>query len=276
MSGSPLLEVDAIAVTYGHVFPALRDITLNVPDGAIVALLGGNGAGKTTTLKAVSNLIAAERGLLTAGTIVWRGESITRAQPWTLAERGLVQVLEGRRCFAHLSVEENLRIGAFVTRASRGELEARLERVFGLFPRLKARRSVQAGYTSGGEQQMVAIGRALMARPTLILLDEPSMGLAPQVVDEIFETIARLNREENVSFLLAEQNAALALRYAQYGYVLEGGRVFVEGPAAELSRVDALRDAYLGRGELGNAGARRRPGRYAGGGMRYARYQRGV
>lgn len=275
MSRSTLLDVDAIAVTYGHVFPALRNVSLHVPDGAIVALLGGNGAGKTTTLKAISNLIAAERGVLTAGNIAWRGETITRAQPWTLAERGLVQVLEGRRCFAHLSVEENLRIGAFLTRPSRGELAERLERIYGIFPRLKVRRGVQAGYASGGEQQMVAIGRALMARPALILLDEPSMGLAPQVVEEIFETLARLNREENVSFLLAEQNAALALRYAQYGYVLEGGRVFTEGPAAELSKVDALHDAYLGNREPGYAA--RRPVRYAvGADGRYARYQRGV
>ena len=275
MSPRPLLEVDSIAVTYGHVFAALRDVTLTVPEGAIVAVLGGNGAGKSTTLKAISNLVAAERGMLTAGTIAWRGEAITQAEPWTLAERGLVQVLEGRRCFAHLSVDENLRIGAFVTRPSRGELAARIERVYDLFPRLKARRSVQAGYTSGGEQQMVAIARALMARPALILLDEPSMGLAPQVVDEIFETLARLNREENVSFLLAEQNAALVLRYAQYGYVLEGGRVFIEGPAAELAGVDALRDAYLGTREAGSA--TRRSGRYAvGDGAHYVRYQRGV
>ncbi len=256
MSAAPILQVEDIAVTYGQLIPALRGVSLTVPTGAIVALLGGNGAGKTTTLKAVSSLIRAERGELTSGRIAYRGDAITDADPWTLAERGLVQVLEGRRCFAHLSVEENLRLGAFVRRPGRVELEADLERTYGIFPRLKERRRTLAGYTSGGEQQMVAIGRALMARPALVLLDEPSMGLAPQVVEEIFETVAALNQDHGVSFLLAEQNAAIALRYAQTGYVLESGRVVARGYAHTLLELDTLRDAYLGSGKAAIDGLR--------------------
>ncbi|MFL9867783.1 ABC transporter ATP-binding protein [Paraburkholderia fungorum] len=268
MSAVPILQVDEIAVTYSQLIAALRGVSLTVPSGAIVALLGGNGAGKTTTLKAVSNLIRAERGELTSGRIAYRGNAITDVDPWTLAERGLVQVLEGRRCFAHLSVDENLRLGAFVRRPSRGDLEAELERIYGIFPRLRERRKTLAGYTSGGEQQMLAIGRALMARPSLVLLDEPSMGLAPQVVEEIFETVAALNRDDGVSFLLAEQNAAIALRYAQSGYVLEGGRVVAQGKADVLLELDGLRDAYLGSGarSTGSAqatGGPRRGSRYA-------------
>ena len=247
MASTPILQVDEIAVTYSQIIPALRGVSLAVPEGAIVALLGGNGAGKTTTLKAISNLVRAERGELTGGHIVYRGEDVARVEPWTLVERGLVQVLEGRRCFAHLSVEENLRIGSFVRRPRRAEIEADLERIYAIFPRLKLKRQTPAGLTSGGEQQMAAIGRALMARPSLVLLDEPSMGLAPLVVEEIFGIVAALNREEGVSFLLAEQNATMALRYAQHGYVLEGGRVVAQGAAAELAQLDALRDAYLGR-----------------------------
>ncbi|MDR6491430.1 ABC transporter ATP-binding protein [Paraburkholderia sp. 22099] len=262
MSAAPILEVDDIAVTYSQLIPALRGVSLSVPSGAIVALLGGNGAGKTTTLKAVSSLLRAERGELTSGRIAYRGEAITHADPWTLAERGLVQVLEGRRCFAHLSVEDNLRLGAFVRRPKRAELETELERIYGIFPRLRERRATLAGYASGGEQQMVAIGRALMARPSLVLLDEPSMGLAPQVVEEIFETVAALNRDDGVSFLLAEQNAAIALSYAQSGYVLEGGRVVAHGKAQALLELDVLRDAYLGGGTQrtreGTGGAARR------------------
>jgi branched-chain amino acid transport system ATP-binding protein len=254
MSAAPILQVEDVAVTYSQIIPALRGVSLTVPFGAIVALLGGNGAGKTSTLKAISGLIRAERGELTSGRIAYRGDPITDADPWTLAERGLVQVLEGRRCFAHLSVEENLLLGAFVRRPSRGELAAELERIYGIFPRLKERRETLAGYTSGGEQQMVAIGRALMARPALVLLDEPSMGLAPQVVEEIFETIATLNRADGVSFLLAEQNAAIALHYAQFGYVLESGRVVKHGPAQTLLNLDTLRDAYLGSGNVGKSG----------------------
>lgn len=257
MSAAPILQVDDIAVTYSQLIPALRGVSLTVPSGAIVALLGGNGAGKTTTLKAISNLIRAERGELTSGRIAYRGDAITDVDPWTLAERGLVQVLEGRRCFAHLSVEENLRLGAFVRRPARADLEADLERIYGTFPRLKERRKALAGYTSGGEQQMVAIGRALMARPSLVLLDEPSMGLAPQVVEEIFETVAALNRDDGVSFLLAEQNAAIALQYVQSGYVLEGGRVVAHGKAEALLELDTLRDAYLGRGQSATGSTRR-------------------
>lgn len=257
MSVAPILQVEDIAVTYSQLIPALRGVSLTVPSGAIVALLGGNGAGKTTTLKAISSLIRAERGELTSGRIAYRGDAITDVDPWTLAERGLVQVLEGRRCFAHLSVEENLRLGAFVRRPARADLEADLERIYGTFPRLKERRKALAGYTSGGEQQMVAIGRALMARPSLVLLDEPSMGLAPQVVEEIFETVAALNCDDGVSFLLAEQNAAIALQYAQSGYVLEGSRVVAHGKADTLLELDVLRDAYLGRGTAATSGTRR-------------------
>jgi branched-chain amino acid transport system ATP-binding protein len=250
MNDQPILQVDELALTYSQIIPALRGVSLAVPAGAIVALLGGNGAGKTTTLKAISSLVRAERGEVTGGRVTYRGEDVTRSEPWTLVERGLVQVLEGRRCFAHLTVEENLRIGSFVRRPKAAEIERELARVYEIFPRLKARRRTPAGYTSGGEQQMVAIGRALMARPSLVLLDEPSMGLAPQVVEEIFEIVAALNRSDSVSFLLAEQNAAIALRYAQYGYVLEGGRVVAQGPADELSKLDVLRDAYLGGAQV--------------------------
>ncbi|HEV3425420.1 MAG TPA: ABC transporter ATP-binding protein [Paraburkholderia sp.] len=246
MTAAPILQIEEIAVKYSQIIPALRGVSLTVPSGEIVALLGGNGSGKTTTLKAVSSLLRAERGELTGGRIAYRGAVVTNADPWTLAERGLVQVLEGRRCFVHLSVEDNLRIGAFVRRPRSHEIDADLERIYAIFPRLKERRKTLAGYTSGGEQQMVAIGRALMARPALVLLDEPSMGLAPQVVEEIFETVAVLNRDEGVSFLLAEQNAATALRYAQHSYVLESGRVVAHGTAAQLQGLDALHDAYLG------------------------------
>jgi branched-chain amino acid transport system ATP-binding protein len=246
MSAARILEVDSIHAAYGGLVPALRGVSLTVPAGGIVALLGGNGAGKTTTLKAISNLLRVERGELSAGRIVYRGEPVTGADPWTLAARGLVQVLEGRRCFAHLTVEENLRLGAFVRRPARRALDAELERIYAIFPRLKERRRALAGHTSGGEQQMVALGRALIARPSLILLDEPSMGLAPAVVDEIFDVVAALNRDEGLSVLLAEQNATVALRHAHYGYVLESGRVVAEGTAQQLSSADVLRDAYLG------------------------------
>lgn len=255
MSDTPILEVDAIRVAYGGLAPVVNGVSLTVPTGGFVALLGGNGAGKTTTLKAISNLIRAERGALEAGRIVYRGAPIANIDPWSLAQRGLVQVLEGRRCFEHLTVEENLRIGAFVRKPDRRTLDSELERVYAIFPRLKERRHALAGHTSGGEQQMVALGRALVARPSLILLDEPSMGLAPHVVDEIFDVVAALNRDEHVSVLLAEQNAAVALRHAQYGYVLESGHVVAQGPAAQLARSDALRDAYLGGAKRARADA---------------------
>ncbi|MEX3809648.1 ABC transporter ATP-binding protein [Paraburkholderia sp. BR13439] len=248
MAAARLLEATSLAVSWQQIIVALHDVSLHVDAGEIVALLGGNGAGKTTTLKAISRLLHAERGEMTSGRIAFNGVDIARDEPWRLVERGLVQVLEGRRCFGRLSVEENLRLGGFVRRGRRAELEADLERIYATFPRLKLRRRLPAGYASGGEQQMLAIGRALMARPTLVLLDEPSMGLAPQIVEEIFEIVASLNRE-GVSFLLAEQNATVALCYAHRGYVLENGTVAAQGSAAQLLDLETLRDAYLGRGE---------------------------
>jgi branched-chain amino acid transport system ATP-binding protein len=248
-----LVEVGNIEVIYDHVILALRDVSLRVREGGIVALLGANGAGKSTTLKAISNLLGAERGEVTRGTIAFRGQPIARSAPDDLVRRGLVQVLEGRRCFEHLSVEENLLAGAFVRRASRAALRHDLERVYHYFPRLRPRRRLQAGYASGGEQQMLAIGRALMTRPTTILLDEPSMGLAPTLVEEIFAIIRRLNEQDRVSVLLAEQNTNLALRNAEYGYILENGRVVLEGPAAALRDNADVREFYLGL-----AGHRRR------------------
>ena len=221
-------------------------MSLDVEEGAIVALLGANGAGKTTTLKAISNLLASERGSLSRGAITWRGEATTRLDPASLVAKGVVQVLEGRHCFAHLTVEENLRTGAFLRRPSRRQIEQDLERVYDWFPRLKLRRKSRAGLTSGGEQQMLAIGRALMTRPTLVLLDEPSMGLAPIIVEEIFEIIRKLNQDSRVSFLLAEQNANLVLRYADHGYVLENGRVAALGHAAELLAREDVKEFYLG------------------------------
>jgi branched-chain amino acid transport system ATP-binding protein len=246
MASAPNLQVDEIAVTYSQIIPALRGVSLAVPEGAIVALLGGNGAGKTTTLKAISNLVRAERGELTGGRIVYRGADVTRVEPWTLVERGLVQVLEGRRCFAHLSVEENLRIGSFARRPRRAEIEADLERIYAIFPRLKAKRQTPAGLTSGGEQQMVAIGRALMARPQLLLMDEPSMGLAPVFVDQVFDIIQTINRQ-GTTILVVEQNAAVALSIAHRGYVLKNGRIVMADSAAALLRADGVRHAYLGQ-----------------------------
>lgn len=242
-----LLEVDRIEVIYDGVILAVRDISLRVPAGGIVALLGANGAGKTTTLKAISSLIRAERGAITHGTLIYDGREITGAAPDALVRAGLVQVLEGRHCFAHLTVEENLLTGAFVRKPTRRRLREQLDRVYAYFPRLKERRRSLAGYTSGGEQQMVAIGRALIAEPRLVLLDEPSMGLAPQIVEEIFEIVRDLNRNEGVSFLLAEQNVALALRYAHHGYVIENGRTVGEATAAELGdSTEALSRLYFG------------------------------
>ena len=241
-----LLRVVEVEAVYGDAILALRGVTLRVPEGSIVALLGANGAGKTTTLKAVSNLLGASRGVVSAGEIAYRGESTLRLDPADLVRRGVVQVLEGRRCFAHLTLEENLLSGGFVRRPPRRELRTDLERIYETFPRLKLRRRAKAGLLSGGEQQMVAIGRALMSRPKLMLLDEPSMGLAPMIVEEIFEIIRRLNHDEGVSFLLAEQNAHLVLRYAHHGVVLENGRVAASGPAAELLARDDVSDFYLG------------------------------
>jgi branched-chain amino acid transport system ATP-binding protein len=243
---TPLLDVNGIEVIYNHVILVLKGVSLQVPEGGIVALLGANGAGKTTTLKAVSNLLAAERGEVTKGYIRFAGERVDRLNPSELVKRGVIQVMEGRHCFAHLTVEDNLLTGAYSRRASRAEIRADLEKVYGFFPRLKQRRGSLAGYTSGGEQQMTAIGRALMARPRMILLDEPSMGLAPQIVEEIFEIVRNLNTREKVSFLLAEQNTMVALRFADFGYILENGRVVMEGSAASLSGNEDVKEFYLG------------------------------
>ncbi|MBF6618320.1 ABC transporter ATP-binding protein [Pollutimonas thiosulfatoxidans] len=241
-----LLEVNGIEVIYNHVILVLKGVSLSVPEGKIVALLGANGAGKTTTLRAISNLLKAERGDVTKGNIQYRGERIESLTPADLVKRGVVQVMEGRHCFAHLTVEENLLAGAYTRSISRAELNASLEKVYQYFPRLKQRRSSQAGYTSGGEQQMTAIGRSLMADPNMILLDEPSMGLAPQIVEEIFEIVRDLNQREGVSFLLAEQNTNIALRYADYGYILENGRVMMDGEARELAENEDVKEFYLG------------------------------
>jgi branched-chain amino acid transport system ATP-binding protein len=248
---APLLAVNNVEVVYDHVILVLRGVSLELPAGRIVALLGANGAGKTTTLKAVSNLLAAERGAVTKGSITFDGARVDRLSPSELVRRGVVQVMEGRHCFGHLTIEENLLTGAYTRGASRAEIRADLEKVYAYFPRLRDRRRSMAGFTSGGEQQMTAVGRALMARPTLILLDEPSMGLAPQIVEEILGIVRSLNKKEGVSFLLAEQNAAAALRYADHGYVLEAGRVVMDGDAATLSGNADVKEFYLGLGTAG-------------------------
>ena len=240
------LSIKNIEVIYDHVILVLKGVSLNVPKGKIVALLGANGAGKSTTLKAISNLLHAERGDVTKGSVEYKGERIDQLTPNDLVKRGVIQVMEGRHCFGHLTIEENLLTGAYTRSISRAELKDSLERVYHYFPRLKTRRTSQAGYTSGGEQQMCAIGRALMAKPEMILLDEPSMGLAPQIVEEIFEIVKDLNTRENVSFLLAEQNTMVALRYANFGYILENGRVVMEGDAEELRTNEDVKEFYLG------------------------------
>ena len=246
-AGTPaMLAVNGIEVVYDRVVLVLKGVSLAVPRGAIVALLGANGAGKTTTLKAVSSLLRAERGEVTRGSVLLEGEPVQALGPGELVRRGCVQVMEGRRCFGHLTVEENLLTGAHTRKDGAAAVRADLERVYGHFPRLKERRRAQAGYTSGGEQQMCAIGRALMARPRLVLLDEPSMGLAPRLVEEIFAIVARLNAEAGVTFLLAEQNANIALQYATYGYVLENGRVALDGAAETLKKNEDVKEFYLG------------------------------
>ena len=244
MSSKAMLAVNGIEVIYNHVILVLKGVSLEVQEGQIVALLGANGAGKTTTLKAISNLLRAERGEVTKGQILYRGARIDQLDPAALVKRGICQVMEGRHCFQHLTVEENLLCGAY-TRGGAGVKEE-LEKVYSYFPRLKERPHSQSGYTSGGEQQMTAIGRALMARPSMILLDEPSMGLAPQLVAEIFEIVKELNRKERVSFLLAEQNTNIALRYAGYGYILENGRVVMDGEAKSLADNEDVKEFYLG------------------------------
>ncbi len=246
-----LLEVNNIEVIYNHVILVLKGVSLKVPKGGITALLGGNGAGKSTTLKAISGLLASERGHITKGTITYRGGSIAAMNPADLVQRGVIQVMEGRHCFEHLTVEENLMTGSYTRRDGRAAVEADLEMVYTYFPRLKERRKSQAGYTSGGEQQMVAIGRAIMSRPETILLDEPSMGLAPQLVEEIFNIVKTLNEKEGATFLLAEQNTNVALRFAHYGYILESGRVVMDGPAKDLRENPDVKEFYLGMSDEG-------------------------
>jgi branched-chain amino acid transport system ATP-binding protein len=246
-----LLEVNNIEVIYNHVILVLKGVSLSVPKGGIVALLGGNGAGKTTTLKAVSNLLHSERGEVTKGSVHYRGDRVQDLDPAALVKRGVIQVMEGRHCFEHLTVEENLLTGAYTRTDGKAAIQRDLEMVYHYFPRIKERRKSQAGYTSGGEQQMVAMGRALMSRPETILLDEPSMGLAPQLVEQIFEIVKSVNENEGVTFLLAEQNTNVALRYAHYGYILESGRVVMDGPAAELRENPDVKEFYLGMSEEG-------------------------
>jgi branched-chain amino acid transport system ATP-binding protein len=249
--GMPLLALNNVEVIYDHVILVLKGVSLEVPEGGIVALLGANGAGKTTTLKAISNLLRTERGEVTKGAITYRGARIEALSPSEIVRRGIIQVMEGRRCFAHLTVEENLLTGAYTRADGSAAIARTLDLVYGYFPRLAERRRGLAGYVSGGEQQMLALGRALMAKPALILLDEPSMGLAPQLVEEIFEIVARLNRDEKVSFVLAEQNTAMALRYARHGYVLENGRIVLDGSAADLGQNEDVKEFYLGLGAAG-------------------------
>jgi len=249
-SSAPLLAVSNVEVIYDHVILVLRGISLQVPAGGVVALLGANGAGKSTTLKAISGLLRTERGEVTKGTIDLEGEALHRRDPYQIVRRGIVQVMEGRHVFEHLTVEENLLTGAY-TRARGGAVGDDLDRVLQYFPRLRERRAVRAGYISGGEQQMLAIGRALMARPRLMLLDEPSMGLAPMLVQEIFEIVRRLNEEEKVAVLLAEQNAAMALRFAQHAYVMENGRIVMDGDARTMSDNEDVKEFYLGLSGVG-------------------------
>jgi branched-chain amino acid transport system ATP-binding protein len=250
-SAATLLSVNNVEVIYDHVILVLKGVSLKVEEGWIVALLGANGAGKTTTLKAISNLLKSERGEVSKGFIEYRGARVDKLTPWELVKLGVVQVMEGRHCFQHLTVEENLLTGAFTRSANRADIREDLEKVYQYFPRLAERRRSQAGYTSGGEQQMTVIGRALMARPSMILLDEPSMGLAPQIVEEIFEIVRDLNQRERVSFLLAEQNTNIALKYAEYGYILESGRVVMDGPARDLASNEDVKEFYLGLSTAG-------------------------
>ena len=245
------LSVQNIEVIYDHVILVLKGVSVSVEKGKIVARLGANGAGKSTTLKAISNLLRAERGEVTKGSIEFEGRRVDRLTCNELVRLGVCQVMEGRHCFQHLTVEENLLTGAFTRKIGRAELRHDLDKVYSYFPRLKERRNSQSGYTSGGEQQMTALGRALMAQPSMILLDEPSMGLAPQLVEEIFEIVRDLNQKEGVSFLLAEQNTMVALRYADYGYILENGRVVMDGEAASLRENEDVKEFYLGLSTAG-------------------------
>ena len=245
----PILAVNNIEVVYDRVILVLKGVSLSVPRGGIVALLGGNGAGKTTTLKAISNLLRTERGEVTKGSIEFEGDRVDRLSPNELVRRGCIQVLEGRHCFGHLTIEENLLTGAFTRRDGNAAIRRDLALMYDYFPRLGQRKAAMAGYTSGGEQQMCALGRAMMSRPKMILLDEPSMGLAPQIVEEIFEIVRKLNETEGVSFLLAEQNTHMALKYAMYGYILETGRIVMDGPAQSLRENEDVKEFYLGMSE---------------------------
>ena len=247
-AAAPILAVNNIEVIYDHVILVLKGVSFTVPQGGIVAILGANGAGKTTTLKAISNLLHAERGDVTKGSINFEGNRVDKLTPSELVRRGCIQVMEGRHCFAHLSIDENLMTGAFTRKDGNKAIKADLERVYDYFPRLRQRRTAIAGYTSGGEQQMCAIGRAMMSRPKMILLDEPSMGLAPQIVEEIFEIVKDLNTREGVSFLIAEQNTNMALKYATYGYIMETGRIVMDGEAKALRENEDVKEFYLGVG----------------------------
>ena len=250
-----ILKIENIEVMYDSVISALHDVSLSVPRGKIVALLGGNGAGKSTTLKAISTMLASERGKVTKGKITYDGKIISNQNPTEMVGLGMVQVLEGRRCFGHLTVEENIITGAYSRKLTNSEMKNELEKIYSYFNRLKDRRKSQAGFTSGGEQQMIAMGRALMSRPKLILLDEPSMGLAPQLVEEIFAIVKNLNKE-GVSFLIAEQNAMVALKYADDGYIIENGRVILKGKASELLERPDVKEMYLGVGAEGKTSFR--------------------
>ena len=241
-----ILEINSIEVMYDSVISALHDVSLNVPKGKIVALLGGNGAGKSTTLKAISTMLAAERGKVTKGSINYDGTEVKNQSPYEMVALGMVQVLEGRRCFGHLTVEENIIAGAYSRKLSKSQIKDELEKIYGYFNRLRDRRKSQAGFTSGGEQQMIAVARAMMAKPKMLLLDEPSMGLAPQLVAEIFNIVRELNQKEGVSILLAEQNTNVALRNADYGYIIETGHVMLHGTADELLNDEKVKELYLG------------------------------
>jgi branched-chain amino acid transport system ATP-binding protein len=245
----PILTVNNVEVIYDHVILVLKGVSVVVPKGGIVAILGANGAGKTTTLKAISNLLHAERGEVTKGHIEFEGERVDRMSPNGLVKRGCIQVMEGRHCFGHLNIEDNLMTGAFTRRDGNAAIKRDMEKVYDYFPRLRQRKTSLAGYTSGGEQQMCAIGRALMSKPKMILLDEPSMGLAPQIVEEIFEIVKDLNTKEGVSFLIAEQNTNMALKYATYGYIMETGRIVMDGEAKSLRENEDVKEFYLGVSE---------------------------
>ena len=241
-----ILEINNVEVMYDGVISALHDVSLKVPRGKIVALLGGNGAGKSTTLKAVSTMLASERGKVTSGTILYEGTTISNQNPTDMVRMGMVQVLEGRRCFGHLTVEENIIAGAYSRKLSKQEIKSEIDKIYTYFQRLKDRRKSQAGFTSGGEQQMIAVARAMMAKPKMLLLDEPSMGLAPQLVAEIFRIVRELNQKEGVSILLAEQNTNIALRNADYGYIIETGNVMLEGTSDNLLNDEKVKELYLG------------------------------